>query len=178
MSTNPRTIVRVVGLLGASLLLAGCAMEMAARPEEMAVASAPAGVSQLGTVCVTVYGEDVGGFASHYYPLPRADFEAALVDSMLSGGAFAPVERSADPDFLVTVGLIHLVAPQGSGRVTLETSWSVAAATTGEEIARKAITVTTPASFFKKQEATETAAQLNIAEGLSWLAAVVGAYDG
>ena len=153
-------------------------MEMAARPEQMAVPATPVSMKQLGTDCVTVYGEDVGGFASHYYPLPRADFEAALVDSMAMGGAFAPVARSADPDFLVTVGLIHLVQPQGSGRVTLETSWSVASATTGEEIARKSITVTTPASFFKKQEATETAAQLNIAEGLAWLTTVVGSHAG
>ena len=178
VSTNSKAVARVFALLAACLILAGCAMEMPARPEQMAVASAPASVAQLGTVCVTVYGDDVGGFASHYYPLPRADFEAALLESMAAGGAFAPVARSADPDFLVTVGLIHLVAPQGSGHVTLETSWSVASAATGEEIARKSIRATTPASFFKKQEATEAAAQLNIAEGLSWLTAVVESHAG
>ena len=119
-----------------------------------------------------LYGED---------PLRNATDEE-LVETLGATprkfSAFAPVARSADPDFLVTVGLIHLVAPQGSGRVTLETSWSVASAATGEEIARKSIRATTPASFFKKQEATEAAAQLNIAEGLSWLTAVVESHAG
>jgi hypothetical protein len=151
-------------------------MEMPAHQDQMTVAKPTVSMKRLGTVCVTVYGEDVGGFASHYYPLPRADFEGALIDSMVASGAFTPVARSADPDFLVTVGLIRLVQPQGSGHVTLETSWSVRSAATGEKIARKSITVTTPASFFKKKEATETAAQKNIAEGLAWLAIIVQPY--
>jgi hypothetical protein len=139
----------------------------------MAVTDAPIAESSLGTICVTVYGDDVGGFASHYYPLPREDFEDALIHSIIKGGIFRPVPRAGEPDVLVTVGLIQLVAPHWSGRVTLETSWAVSSPVTGEVIARKSIQATTPSPFGKVRDATETAAQMNISEGLAWLETVV-----
>jgi hypothetical protein len=132
--------------------------------------------ARLGSVFVTVYG-DVGGFASHYYPLPREDFEAALLASIAGGGALQPVGRADDPDFLLTVGLIRMVTPQWSGRVTLETSWSVSSPATGEQLSRQAIEATAPAEFSKKREATEAAAQMNIAEGLAWLEQVIETYS-
>ena len=70
------------------LLIAGCAAP--ARHEQMVVAATPAGEARLGSVYLTVYGDDVGGFASHYYPLPRGDFEAALLKSVSTGGVFLP----------------------------------------------------------------------------------------
>jgi hypothetical protein len=143
----------------------------------MAVANMPAAEGRLGTVCVTVYGDDVGGFASHYYPLPREDFEAALLESLSAGGALQPVARDSHPDFLVTVGLVHLVAPQWSGRVTLETSWSVTSVETGEPIARQSIQATAPSPFAKQRDATEAAAQENIAAGLAWLERVIESYS-
>ena len=57
--------------------------------------------------------------------------------------------------------------------MTLETSWAIASAATGEEIARRAIKQTTDAPFSKNREATETAAQMSIEEGLDWLEMVV-----
>lgn len=66
-----------------------------------------------------------------------------------------------------------MVAPHWSGRVTLETSWSVSSAATGEPLSRQAIEATAPAEFAKKREATEAAAQMNIAEGLAWLEQVI-----
>ena len=138
--------------------------------------SAAQAEARLGSVFVTVYG-DVGGLASHYYPLPSEDFESALLASMASGGSFQPVARANDPDFLLTVGLIHMAAPHWSGRVTLETSWSVSSTATREQLSRQAIEATAPAGFSKKREATEAAAQMNIAEGLSWLEQVIETYS-
>jgi hypothetical protein len=175
VSKQVRFVGIAIAVLLVLLLFAGCATP--ARPEHMAVAAMPAAEARLGTVCITVYGDDVGGFASHYYPLPREDFEAALLESIVSGGAFQPVARDSHPDFLVTVGLVHLVAPQWSGRVTLETSWSVTSAITGERIARQAIQATTPSPFAKVRDATEAAAQENIAEGLAWLEQVIENYS-
>jgi hypothetical protein len=177
MSRQIKLVTLAIVLLAILLLVTGCAPTMPARQEEMTVADAGPGVGSLGSICVTVYGNDVGGLASHYYPLPREDFESALLESLSASGVLVPVTMSGDPDYLLTVGLIRLVQPQGSGRVTLETSWTVTSAVTGERIARRSIEVTTPATFFKKQEATETAARLNIAEGLSWMERVVALHD-
>jgi hypothetical protein len=175
VSKHVRFVGIAIAILLVLLLFAGCVAP--ARQDHMAVTVMPAAEARLGTVCITVYGDDVGGFASHYYPLPREDFEAALLESVSTGGAFQPVARDSHPDFLVTVGLVHLVAPQWSGRVTLETSWSVTSAETGEAIARQAIQATTPAPFSKVRDATEAAAQENIAEGLAWLEQVIESYS-
>jgi hypothetical protein len=153
------------------LLLVGCSTP--ARMEKMAVADFPAtqvGEASLATLSITVYGDDVGGFASHYYPLPRADFERALLESISRGGLFAAAPKGTDSDYNVSVGLIHMIAPQWSGTVTLETSWAISKPGTREEIGRRMIKTETPASFSKQRQATEKAAQMNIAEGIDWLA--------
>jgi hypothetical protein len=179
MTKRIEFVSQLAAIVMAALLVAACAPTTPARQEAMVLASSPAAATaagEFGSVFVTVYGQ-AGGFASHYYPLPREDFEAALLESMASGGVFQPVRQTDDPDFLVTVGLVHMEAPYWSGRVTLETSWSVTSAATGEALGREAITAMAPAEFSKKREATEAAAQENIAEGLAWLESVVGAHN-
>jgi hypothetical protein len=144
--------------------------EMSAEPETIAEYQGP---PELATLYVTVYGEDVGGFASHYYPLPRADFEVALLETIARSKLFAASPEPGDADYAISVGLISLVAPQWSGTVTLETSWAVSDPATRSEIDRQMIKEATPASFSKKREATEGAARANIEAGLEWLRGVL-----
>lgn len=144
--------------------------EMSAEPEPIAEYQGP---PELATLYVTVYGEDVGGFASHYYPLQRADFEAALLDTIAGSKLFAASPDPENADYTISVGLISLVAPQWSGTVTLETSWAVSDPATRSEIARQMIREATPASFSRKREATEGAARANIEAGLEWLQHII-----
>jgi hypothetical protein len=158
-----------------ALLVTGCAQparmeEMSAEPETIMEYQGP---PELATLHVTVYGDDVGGFASHYYPLPRADFEAALLDTIARSELFAASPDPAKADYAISVGLISLVAPQWSGTVTLETSWAVSDPRTGSEIARHMIKEATPSPFAKKREATEAAASANIETGLEWLQHII-----
>lgn len=162
----------VVAVAASALLFAGCSTP--ARPDRMtdeiagAVGSSTA--PQIATLFVTVYGEDVGGFASHFYPLPRSDFETALLNTIANSELFAAASSPANADYSVNVGLISLVAPKWSGNVTLETSWSVTTPDTREEILRKMVRTSSPSPFAKQREATEESAKTNIAAGLSWLA--------
>jgi len=158
-----------------ALLVTGCAQparmsEMSAEPETIVASYGP---PELATLFITVYGEDVGGFASHYYPLPRADFEAALLDTVARSKLFASSPDPGKADYAVSVGLISLVAPQWSGTVTLETSWAVSDPAARGEIARQMIREAAPASFTRKREATEGAARANIEAGLEWLQVII-----
>lgn len=173
-------IVMVSGLaaLCIALMIGGCATP--ARTDQMEIAEFEVTEPQITAAAergialdVTVYGDDVGGLASLYYPLPRADFEKALLASLASTNRFRVVPRGSDADFRLSVGLVQLIQPQWSGTVTLETAWSVTAAATGAEIARRPVRVEQPASFSKKREATELAASASIAEGIKWLGEVV-----
>lgn len=127
------------------------------------------------SLSVTVYGDDVGGFASHYYPLPRADFEKALLESLSKSGRFNTGILGGESDFKLSVGLIQLIQPRWSGTVTLETTWTISSAGTDTETTRRSVRVERPASFSKKREATESVAQASIAEGIEWLVSIVDA---
>lgn len=162
-------LVAVASLI--ALLLGGCSQP--ARPERMSTEAVSAPVSseppEIATLFVTVYGEDVGGFASHYYPLPREDFEAALRNSIATSSRFAATSTRESADYEVNVGLISLVAPKWSGTVTLETTWAITAPNGGEEIARKMIRSETPSPFGKIRDATEEVAKMCIDSGLEWM---------
>jgi len=164
-----KTLVAAVSLI--ALLLAACSQP--ARPERMSteIVSAPVSTEppKIATLFITVYGENVGGFASHYYPLPREDYEAALRDSIAGNELFASSATSENADYDVNIGLISLVAPKWSGTVTLETSWSVTTPGRGEEIARQMIRSETPSPFGKVRESTEEVARMSIDSGLAWL---------
>ena len=171
MTIRARAAALLAAVGAIVLLVAGCAQparmeEMSAEPETIVEYQGP---PELATLYVTVYGDDVGGFASHYYPLPRSDFEAALLDSIAHSKLFAASPDPAKADYAISVGLISLVAPQWSGTVTLETSWAVSDAETRSEIGRQMIKAAAPAAFSKKREATEGAARANIEAGLEWL---------
>jgi hypothetical protein len=139
---------------------------------DVVVAPTSSGPPEIATISVTVYG-DVSGFASHYYPLPREDYEAALMDSITGSELFAAATAPEDADFDVNVGLISLVAPKWSGTVTLETSWSVTLPNGGDEIARQMIRAEAPSPFSKIREATEETARKSIDSGLAWLHATL-----
>ena len=158
------------------LALGACAPTTPARSGKMAALGYPADTADPIPLTVTVYGDDVGGFASHYYPLPRADFEKALIESLAASGRFVVLQGEPGSDFQLSVGLIQLIQPQWSGTVTLETTWAVVSTGTGMEIARRPVRVQTPAKFSKKREATESAAQANITEGIEWLVGIVGTH--
>ena len=118
-----------VGLLLACALLLTSACSMPARPDQMAVADYPQieeGEASLGTLAITVYGENVGGFASHYYPLPREDFEKALRPTSLN--EFVGQEKIKDNlSVFMTAALqraealdhVILSGPPGLGKTTL-----------------------------------------------------------
>lgn len=154
-----------------ALLLAACSKP--ARPERMSTEEVSAPVSseppKIATLFITVYGENVGGFASHYYPLPREDYEAALRNSIAGNELFASSATPENADYDVNIGLISLVAPKWSGTVTLETSWSVTKPGRGDEIARQMIRSETPSPFGKVRESTEAVARMSIDSGLAWL---------
>jgi len=152
------------------LLSYACAPVSSTRSEEME-SSALQRLPGLNPIAikVTVYGENVGGFASHYYPLPREDFESALLKSMLDSGRLSVKSDSGEAVYDISVGLIQLIQPQWSGTVTLETSWAVYDHRTNEEVSRHAIRVQEPASFSRKREATELAAKTTITEGIKWI---------
>lgn len=157
------------------LLIQVVACAAPARTNRMEVVEYSVSTEDSVSLAVTVYGDDVGGFASHYYPLPRADFEKALLESLSKSGRFETMPRGSESDFKLSVGLIQLIQPQWSGTVTLETSWAISSATTGTEITRRSIRVEKPASFSKKREATESVAQASIVEGIEWLNGIVDA---
>jgi hypothetical protein len=136
---------------------------------ELVSATVPSEPPKIATLFITVYGENVGGFASHYYPLPREDYEAALRDSIARSELFACSATPEDADYDVSIGLISLVAPKWSGTVTLETSWSVKTPDRGDEIARQMIRSETPSPFGKVRESTEEVARMSIDSGLAWL---------
>lgn len=171
MSAKIWSSVRLVATIGMVAMLIG-ACSQPARPDRMAadtsVAPVSSGPPEIATISVTVYG-DVSGFASHYYPLPREDYEAALMDSIAKSKFFAAATAPENADFDVNVGLISLVAPKWSGTVTLETSWSVTLPNGGDEVARQMIRSEAPSPFSKVREATEEAARKSIDSGLTWL---------
>ena len=171
MFADKRGSVSLVATIGMVAILV-CACSQPARPDRMAsdvvVAPVSSGPPQIATVSITVYG-DVSGFASHYYPLPREDYEAALMDSIARSELFAAATPPENADFDVNVGLISLVAPKWSGTVTLETSWSVTLPDGGDEVARQMIRAEARSPFSKTREATEEAASKSIDSGLAWL---------
>jgi hypothetical protein len=156
-----------------ALQLVACATPT--RTDQMVVVDHSVSANDPVSLAVTVYGDDVGGFASHYYPLPRADFEKALLESLSNSGRFETVPRGGESDFRLSVGLIQLIQPQWSGTVTLETTWAISSAGTDTEITRKTVRVDEPASFSKKREATESVARETILEGMEWLLRIVDA---
>lgn len=176
MSGNKRPATILIAGAGAFiLLLAACSQP--ARLEQMSTEEVSLPVAgqppQVATLFITVYGEDVGGLASHYYPLPRADFEAALLKTVGKSALWAIAATPEDADYDVNVGLISLVAPKWSGTVTLETSWSITGPNRGDEVGRQMFRVETPSPFSKTREATETVARMSIESGLEWLYATL-----
>ena len=171
MFRDNRALAWLVATISAVAILVG-ACSQPARPDRISaeVKSAPvsSGPPKIATISLTVYG-DVSGFASHYYPLPREDYDAALRNSIAKSELFAATEIPENADFDVNVGLISLVAPKWSGTVTLETSWSVGLPNGGNEIARQMIRAEAPSPFSKTREATEAAAKKSIDSGLAWL---------
>ncbi len=157
------------------LLLHVVACATPTRSDQMEVVEYSVSAEDKVSLAVTVYGDDVGGFASHYYPLPRAEFEKALLESLAKSGRFETMPRGGESDFKLSVGLIQLIQPQWSGTVTLETTWAISSARTGTGITRRSVRVEKPASFSKKREATESAAQASIVEGIEWLNSIVDA---
>ena len=154
----------------AVLCLGACSQP--ARPDRMSSEQvgvpAASGPPSIATLHVTVYG-DAGGFASHYYPLPREDYEAALLNAIANSGSFAASATPGQADYDVNVGLISLVAPQWSGTVTLETTWSITGPGRGDDIARQMIRSAVRSPFGKVRESTEEAARMSIESGLAWL---------
>jgi len=171
MFGDNRASAWLVATISAVAILVG-ACSQPARPDRISaeVISAPvsSGPPKIATISLTVYG-DVSGFASHYYPLPREDYEAALRDSIARSELFAAATTPDNADYDVNVGLISLVAPKWSGTVTLETSWSVTLPNGGDEVARQMILAEAPSPFSKTREATEAAAGKSIDSGLAWL---------
>jgi hypothetical protein len=167
--TNPQRLFCVYALLCLLLALGACAPTTPARTDQMAAVRYPVGAAEPVALTVTVYGDDVGGFASHYYPLPRADFEQALIDSLRASGRFLVLQDETGSEFNLSVGLIQLIQPQWSGTVTLETAWAVYSTGSGEEIARRPMRVQQATEFSNKREATELAARETITEGMAWL---------
>lgn len=169
-SDNRASACLVAAISAAALLIGGCSQP--ARSDQMSpeAISAPvsSGPPEIATISVTVYG-DVGGFASHFYPLPREDYDAALREAIARSVHFASSATPEGADFDVNVGLISLVAPKWSGTVTLETSWSVTLPGGGDEIARQMIRTEAASPFSKIREATEEAARKSIDSGLAWL---------
>ncbi len=157
-----------------ALFLAACSYP--ARQDRMtaeaAAVPASSGPPKIATVFITVYG-DVGGLASHYYPLPSENYEAALLSSIAANESFAASPTPEGADYDVNVGLISLVAPKWSGTVTLETSWSITAPNRGDEIARKMITSEKRSPYGKVRDATEEAAAMSIESGIAWLSSAL-----
>ena len=175
MFASKWTSVSLVATVSVIAILIG-ACSQPARPDQMSTdtgyAPVTSGPPEIATVSITVYG-DVSGLASHYYPLPREDYEAALRDSIARSELFAVSATPENTDFDVNVGLISLVAPKWSGTVTLETSWSVTLPNGGDEIARQMIRAEARSPFSKIREATEEAARKSIDSGLAWLETTV-----
>ena len=155
--------------------VSACTPTTPARSDQMTVVIYPASGADPVKLSVTVYGDKVGGFASHYYPLPRADFEKALIESLTGSGRFKVLDDSTGSDFKLSVGLMQLIQPQWSGTVTLETTWSVISTGTGMELGRRPVRVQKPAAFGEQREATELTAQESITEGIEWLTGIVEA---
>jgi hypothetical protein len=173
---QPASVYLPAALAAMALLVGACSQP--ARPDRMAteVVSVPdrSEPPAIANLFVTVYGDSVGGFASHYYPLPREDYEAALLETLAANTDFAASPTPEDADYDVNVGLISLVAPKWSGTVTLETTWSITAPNRGEEIARQMIRSEAPSPFGKVRDATEEAARKSIDSGLAWLLSELG----
>jgi len=165
-AVRPSLVAGLLGIVILCLNLFGCASP--ARPTEMKVVEYPSDKTYDASLAVAVYG-DVGGFASHYYPLSREDFEQALLQTLSNSGIFRSISSESDADFKLSVGLMRLVQPQWSGPVTLETTWAVTSPSVSLELARESIISIAPASFSGKREATEAATQKNILDGISWL---------
>lgn len=143
-----------------------------ARQEEMAAADFVGDKTYDASLAIVVYGE-VGGFASHYYQLPRENVERALFQTLERSGVFRSVAMGGDADYKLSVGLIQLVQPQWSGMVTLETTWALTSTISGTELARQSIRTTSPSSFADKREATEDATRKNIVEGINWMLSII-----
>ena len=124
------------------------------------------------SLAMVVYGE-AGGFASHYYQLPREDVEDALFQTLENSGIFRSVVVGGDADYKLSVGLMQLAQPQWSGTVTLETTWALTSTSVGRELRRETIRTTAPASFTEKREATEAAVRKNIQQGIGWMLTVI-----
>lgn len=150
------------------LVLGACATP--AREAEMTIADVVSTQNYDASLSITVYG-DVGGFASMYYDLPREDVEDALLQTLEGSGIFRSVAVGGDADYKLSVGLMHLVQPQWSGTVTLETTWALASA--GGELDRETISSTAPASFTEKREATEEATIRNFQQGIDWMLSTI-----
>ena len=143
-----------------------------ARQEEMTAVDFVSDKTYDASLAVIVYGE-VGGFASHYYQLPREDVERALFQTLERSGLFNSVAVGGEADYKLSVGLIQLVQPQWSGTVTLETTWALTSTESGTELARQSIRTTSPSSFAEKREATEDATRKNIEEGIDWMLSII-----
>lgn len=143
-----------------------------ARQVEMTAPDFVTDKSYDASLAMVVYGE-AGGFASHYYQLPREDVEDALFQTLESSGIFRSVAVGGEADYKLSVGLMHLVQPQWSGTVTLETTWALTSTTAGRELKRETIRSTAPASFSEKREATEAAVRRNIEQGIGWMLSVI-----
>lgn len=145
------------------------ACSLATRTEKMAFEDFTPERKYSETLRITVFGDDVGGFTSAAYPLPRDAYEKALIKSLLDSDMFEAVLSAGDADLVLTVGLIQLIQPQMSGKVTLETTWSIKQTAAGSTIASTAIQTEKLADFSTKREATERAAQESIRLGMRWL---------
>jgi hypothetical protein len=148
-------------------LLFGCSL--AARSERMAVEEFTPERNYGQTIRIKVFGDNVGGFVSAGYPLPREDYEQALTKSLIDSDMFQEVLSAGDADILLTVGLIQLIQPQMSGNITLETTWSISGTAAKSVTATTAIRAEKLAEFSTKREATERAAQESIRLGMRWL---------
>ena len=148
-------------------LVIGCSL--AARSEQMTVEEFTPQRQYGQSIRIKVFGDDVGGLTSAGYPLPRIDYEQALTKSLVDSDMFRDVLSAGDADILLTVGLMQLIQPQMSGKVTLETTWSISGTAAKSMAATTAIRTEKLAEFSTKREATERAAQESIRLGMRWL---------
>jgi len=165
-----RPINAALAVVALCLAVGGCASP--ARHDKMMAAEIVTDQRVDASLAATVYGE-AGGFVAHYYELPREDVEQALLLTLQNSSIFRSVTLGGEADYKLAVGLMHLVQPQWSGTVTLETTWSLASSAAGGEPARMTIKTTSPASFTEKREATEAATIRNFEEGIAWMLSVI-----
>ncbi len=163
-------ITTVTPLALLCLVLGACATP--AREAEMTIADVVSTQNYDASLSIAVYG-DVGGFASMYFDLPREDVEDALFRTLENSGIFRSVAVGGEADYKLSVGLMHLVQPQWSGTVTLETTWALTSTSAGRELNRETIRSTAPASFTEKREATEEATIRNFQQGINWMLSVI-----